>query len=75
MLFWADVLSQSGPVIEVQLNYKTIMSIEKMPLSGTAHFAIVNDPVAYDDDDDDEVKQPSLFGNWKEEQDNDGYYI
>ncbi len=78
VLFWADVLSQSGPVIELQLNCKTIMSIEKMPLSGTAHFAIVSDPVAYDDDDDDdddEVEQPSLFGNWKEKQGNDEYFI
>ena len=38
------------PSIELSLFYKTIMVIEKEPVSGIANFAIPNDPAIYEDD-------------------------
>ena len=49
VLFWTDILSQGTPRIDVQLASKTLLVIEKVPLSGIAPFAIVNDPAIYDD--------------------------
>jgi hypothetical protein len=72
ILFWADILSQRTPSIDIQLSYKTVLMIEKSPLSGIAPFAIVDDPAVYDDSE--EVTQLSLFDSTKEEGD-DNFYI
>jgi len=40
------------PAIEMQLDRKSVMVIEKTPVSGTANFAIPYDPAIYEDDDD-----------------------
>jgi Domain of unknown function (DUF4365) len=50
VLFWTDVLSLRKPTIELSLFYKTVMIIEKVPISGIANFAIPNDPALYEDD-------------------------
>ncbi len=57
VLFWADVLSMRNPAIELKLDYRTIMLIEKMPVSGTANFAIPYDPAIYEEEDD---KSPQM---------------
>jgi hypothetical protein len=49
ILFWADILSQHKPAIELQLDRKTVMVIEKEPLSGIANFAIPSDPAIYEE--------------------------
>ncbi len=59
VLFWADILSQQNPAIELKLDGRIVMVIEKEPLSGIANFAIPNDSAIYDDTEDD--SQPSLF--------------
>jgi hypothetical protein len=53
VLFWSDVLSLQRPSIEVRLDGKTVMEIEKTPLVGIAKFAIPDDPATY------EEKKPS----------------
>jgi len=52
VLFWSDVFSMGKPAIEMQLDRKSVMVIEKTPVSGTANFAIPYDPAIYEDDDD-----------------------
>jgi hypothetical protein len=52
LLFWADVLSMRSPAIEMKLDYRTVMVIEKSPVSGTANFAIPYDPAVYEEEDD-----------------------
>lgn len=49
VLFWTDVLSLRKPTIELSLSYKTVVIIEKVPISGIANFAIPNDPALYED--------------------------
>jgi hypothetical protein len=49
VLFWADVLSLRRPIIELALDGRIVMQIEKTPLSGMAHFAIPEDPAAYEE--------------------------
>lgn len=49
VLFWADVLSGSKPVIDIKLDFKTAMIIEKKPLSAIANFAIPHDPALYEE--------------------------
>lgn len=49
VLFWADVLSGSKPVIDIKLDFKTAMIIEKKPLSSIANFAIPHDPALYEE--------------------------
>lgn len=61
VLFWADVLSMRNPVIELTLDQKIAMVIEKMPLSGTAHFAISQDPALYEEEDSESSGQLELF--------------
>lgn len=51
VLFWSDILSSRHPVIKLSLYFKTMMVIEKVPLSGIANFAISDDPAVYDVDD------------------------
>ena len=46
VLFWSDILSQGQPEIQLQLDYRTAMVIGKLPINGTADFAIAIDPVA-----------------------------
>ena len=50
VLFWTDILSLRKPVIEFSLFHKTVMTIEKEPLSGIASFAIPNDPAIYEEE-------------------------
>ncbi len=58
VLFWADVLSQRRPVIELKLHHaRTLMTIEKEPFSGIANFAIPNDPATYEE----EIAQTDLL--------------
>ncbi len=52
LLFWADVLSMRNPAIEIKLDYRTVMVIEKPPVSGTANFSIPYDPAVYEEEDD-----------------------
>jgi hypothetical protein len=51
LLFWADVLSQHQPTINLRLFGRKIMTIEKEPMSGIANFAIPNDPATYEEED------------------------
>lgn len=51
VLFWIDVLSLRKPIIELSLFYKTVVIIEKVPISGIANFAIPDDPALFEDDD------------------------
>ena len=59
ILFWADYLSQGKSRVQVELDYKPIMVIEKMPQTGIADFAITDDPAIYEEPP--EVLQPNLF--------------
>ncbi len=72
ILFWADTLSQSTPSIDIQLASKTLLVMEKVPLSGIAPFAIVNDPAIYDETE--QNLQPPLFDLIGKEYD-DNFYI
>src|SRR5205085_459179 len=49
VLFWADVLSQHSPTIQVQLDGRTAMVIERAPYSGVAGFAIPDDPAIFEE--------------------------
>ena len=73
ILLWADFLSERSPTIELRLDGRTLMVIEKEPLSGIAPFAIVNDPAVYDEAELD--NQPTLFDLWEgmNEEDDDIY--
>jgi hypothetical protein len=71
VLFWADVLSMRTPAIELKLDYKTVMVVEKLPVSGTAHFAIPFDPAIYEESDDTTTQMsliPALFGASSEQE-------
>lgn len=70
VLFWCDVLAQRAPSIHIQLNFKNVLTLEKMPLSGIAAFAIPSDPALYEDPL--PAEQLSLFSFPEEE--NDDYY-
>lgn len=61
VLFWADVLSQHKPSIEVMLDNRKLLEIEKSPTSGVADFAIPGDPAIYDEDEAATAAQPSLW--------------
>lgn len=67
ILFWADYLSQGKSRIEVELDYKPLMLIEKMPQTGIADFAITDDPAIYDEPP--EVLQPNLFSFLTDDED------
>jgi hypothetical protein len=54
VLFWADVLALSKATIDMRLDDRTVMQIDKKPLTGIAAFAIPDDPATY------EEKAPSL---------------
>lgn len=49
VLFWADVLSQHSPTIQVQLDGRTATVIERAPYSGVAGFAIPDDPAIFEE--------------------------
>lgn len=72
ILFWADVLAQRGPSIDMLLNFQTVLSIEKTPLSGVAPFAIPGDPALYEEPT--ALGQLSLFDEYGELL-NDDYYV
>ena len=67
VLFWTDVLSLRKPSIELSLFHKTILVIEKEPMSAIASFAIPNDPALYEDD----SGQLDLFSALRVEMDSD----
>lgn len=69
VLFWADVLAFQKSIIEVRLDGQTVMRIEKMPLTGMAHFAIPDDPATYEE----KVpsSHPSLF-DFSEDEEEEG---
>lgn len=50
VLFWSDVLSMGNPTIEIKLDTRPIMTIEKLPVSGMANFAIPLDPATFDEE-------------------------
>lgn len=52
VLFWSDILSQGQQEITIQLDGRTAMCIEKLPMHGFAEFAIVTDPAHYEEPDD-----------------------
>jgi len=49
VLFWSDVLSQGRRAIYINLDFKTVMIIERLPLLGIADFAIPYDPAIYEE--------------------------
>lgn len=49
VLFWSHVLSHGEAEINIELDYKTVMIIEKLPLSGLADFAIPYNPAIYEE--------------------------
>lgn len=67
VLFWTDVLSLRKPSIELSLFYRTILVIEKEPMSAIANFAIPNDPALYEDD----TGQLDFFSAFRVETDSD----
>jgi len=76
VLFWADVLSQRNPTIEIKLDFKTVMVIEKKPLSGIANFSIPFDLAIYEEPENtDQLTLLDLLPNTNEEDEEDGYYF
>ena len=73
VLFWTDILSQRQPVIRLSLHYKTVMTIEKEPLSGIASFAIADDPVVYDVNDTETELFAGKFEPVNESEDDEHY--
>lgn len=62
VLFWSDVLSQGGDSIELQVNYRTVMVIDKEPVKAIANFAIPYDPAVYEEEEEQtESGQVDLF--------------
>jgi hypothetical protein len=59
VLFWADFLSKGKSKIDIELDYKSILIIEKMPQTGITDFAITDDPAIYQEPP--EVTQPNLL--------------
>ena len=72
VLFWADVLSESKPTIDIKLDFKIAMTIEKNPLSSIANFAIPHDPAVYEETED--TGQMDLLNDlYQMPEDNDEY--
>jgi len=69
VLFWSDILSMRKPTIEIQLSGRPIMTIEKLPFSGMANFAIPLDPATFDEEDD--AGQANFFNTLSAEDDDD----
>jgi hypothetical protein len=67
VLFWADTLSRANPntapksQIVIQLDGKSVLVIEKMPLSVIANFSIPYDPTTYDEEIAEELSQTNMF--------------
>lgn len=59
VLFWADFLSKGKSKIDIELDHKSILIIEKMPQTGITDFAITDDPAIYEEPP--EVIQPNLL--------------
>lgn len=49
VLFWADVLSLKKLIIAIKLDSRTVMTIDKMPLTAIAPFAIPDNPATYEE--------------------------
>lgn len=76
ILFWADVLSLRKPTIEIKLDFKTVMLIEKNPLSGIANFSIPFDSAIYEDSEDTgQLSLLDLLPDADDEDEEDGYYF
>ena len=71
VLFWSDVLSQGNPAICIELDFKTVMIIEKLPLLGIADFTIPYDPAIYEEPP--AVEQLDFFEYWLGTADEDEY--
>lgn len=69
VLFWSDILSVRKPTIEIQLGGRPIMTIEKLPFSGMANFAIPLDPATFEEEDD--AGQANFFNTLSGEDDDD----
>ena len=73
VLFWADVLS-GGNVdtdkIEIRLDFRMVMIMEKMPVSGIADFSIPLDPAIYEEPEPSgQLYFSNLFGKKDEDED------
>lgn len=73
LFFWVDILSQHKPAIEIQLDFKTVMVLEKEPLSGIANFAIPFDPAIYEELDAEQLDFPGLLSSPLAESEHDEY--
>ncbi|MBN1888794.1 MAG: DUF4365 domain-containing protein [Thermoflexales bacterium] len=75
LLFWIDTLSHgkansvSGDEINIQLDFKTVMVIEKLPLAGIANFSIPFDPAVYEEP---EITGQMSFFTWPDQESEDG---
>jgi hypothetical protein len=69
ILFWSHVLSQDKPDTKINLDFKPVMIIEKLPFLGIADFAIPYDPAIYEEPP--PVEQLSMFEHWFGESDED----
>lgn len=49
VLFWSDVLSLRQPSIQMQIDNRTIVDVEKTPHFGIAGFAIPEDPATFEE--------------------------
>jgi len=74
ILFWSHVLSRNEPEIKMELDFKTVMVIEKLPLLGIADFAIPYDSAIYEEPP--AVEQLDFSWDWfgtADENENDEY--
>jgi hypothetical protein len=62
-------LSQDKPDTKINLDFKPVMIIEKLPFLGIADFAIPYDPAIYEEPP--PVEQLSMFEHWFGESDED----
>lgn len=76
VLFWAAVLSKNKQEIEIELDFKTVMVIEKKPLSGIANFSISFDPAIYEESEETgQLSLLELLPNTDDEDKEDEYYF
>lgn len=72
VLFWADVMSLNQPSIQMQIDNRTIVVVEKSPHFGIAAFAIPDDPATFEESP--PSQQRSLFNfDEHDEDDSDEY--
>lgn len=73
VLFWADYLGTGSQSIEIVLDNRILLVLQKKPLDGIATFAITDDPALWEEEVD--TGQTSLFDLFSDENDgeNDEY--